>query len=150
MPRLFRARSHITANYNIFLCCALPDLRGAAQATQVGGHAVKMPFGKYCGYYLSDIPSDYIRWLRTLDNMRGRLRAAVEEEWRTRQWNTKEAQNDYAGGELDAADRALLAELIRAGYRALAFKYHPDRGGDVRVMQQLNQLMERLRETLAA
>ena len=29
-------------------------------------------------------------------------------------------------------------EVVRAAYKALAQKYHPDRGGDVSIMQQIN------------
>jgi DnaJ-domain-containing protein 1 len=36
-------------------------------------------------------------------------------------------------------------EVVRASYKALAMKHHPDKGGDVRVMQQINQAFERLR-----
>ncbi|HMB84625.1 MAG TPA: hypothetical protein VKI40_11315 [Terriglobales bacterium] len=40
---------------------------------------------------------------------------------------------------------ALVTELITAGYRALAMKYHPDRGGNTESMQQVNAAVEKLR-----
>jgi hypothetical protein len=35
-------------------------------------------------------------------------------------------------------------EVVRAAYRALAIKHHPDLGGDVRAMQQLNEAYKQL------
>jgi hypothetical protein len=39
---------------------------------------------------------------------------------------------------------ALEAELLKEGYRKLATKYHPDKGGDPEKMKELNRLKERL------
>lgn len=39
---------------------------------------------------------------------------------------------------------ALEAELLKTGYRKLAEKYHPDKGGDPEKMKELNRLKERL------
>jgi hypothetical protein len=39
---------------------------------------------------------------------------------------------------------ALEAELMKEGYRKLATKYHPDKGGDPEKMKELNRLKERL------
>ena len=47
---------------------------------------MKMPFGKYRGLPLRDLPDDYIDWLHSLDDLHGRLRKAVESEWQYRQW----------------------------------------------------------------
>ena len=39
---------------------------------------------------------------------------------------------------------ALEAELLKEGYRKLATKYHPDKGGDPEKMKELNHLKEKL------
>ena len=36
-------------------------------------------------------------------------------------------------------------EVVRAAYKALAMKHHPDHGGDTEAMQRLNEAYERLR-----
>ena len=96
-------------------------------------------FGKYRGYQLENVPESYLCWMA--NNME------------------RQSLRDLAQGELDrrAAERrhklplfigfdAITRELIEAGYRALAKKCHPDCGGDVGKMQQLNAAMERLRD----
>jgi hypothetical protein len=107
---------------------------------------MKMPFGKYRGFPVQDLPDDYLDWLHSLDDLHGRLRKAVESEWQYRQWEEESRRPVEHTRDLDAEDRALLAELIRAGYRALVRKYHPDLGGNPETMVRLNALMERLRQ----
>jgi hypothetical protein len=111
-----------------------------------------MPFGKYRGLDVEDLPDTYLEWLRSLDDLRGPLRGAVNDEWRARQWETHSRDDAVADlvGDLDAEDRTLLGELIRVGYRQLAKTYHPDTGGDPEIMTRLNRLVEKLRGGLAA
>jgi len=40
-------------------------------------------------------------------------------------------------------------EVVKAAYRALSKLYHPDKGGDVTVMQRINEAYERLEPRLA-
>lgn len=49
------------------------------------------------------------------------------------------ARTKAAGG---IPKSAKAAELFKAGFRALAKKYHPDHGGSVEDMQELNKLKE--------
>lgn len=107
---------------------------------------MKMPFGKHRGAAIHDLPDDYLEWLHGLDNVRGRLRKAVDAEWRCRQWEEESRRPVEYMSEFDAEDKLLLAELIRSGYRQMAMKHHPDVGGNPEVMRKLNALMERLRQ----
>ena len=109
---------------------------------------MKMPFGKYRGQQVENLPDSYLEWLHELDDLRGRLRRAVDSEWHFRR-ETKSPDQHVPACDLDSADRALLAELVRAGYRALALKYHPDTGGNAETMLRLNRLVVVLRESLA-
>jgi DnaJ-class molecular chaperone len=47
------------------------------------------------------------------------------------------------------AELSMAQQIIKAGYHALAQKYHPDRGGDANQMRELNAAHEGLKETLA-
>jgi hypothetical protein len=40
---------------------------------------------------------------------------------------------------------SLFRDLLESGYRSVAMKRHPDRGGNTADMQRLNDLMEELR-----
>lgn len=108
---------------------------------------MKMPFGKYRGLEISNLPSNYLDWLLTID-LHGRLLEAVEAEWMSRdadEGHETPPVPPHTG--LDAEERLLLMEVVRAGYRALARKYHPDlEGGNPEMMVRLNRLMERLKD----
>jgi hypothetical protein len=59
-------------------------------------------------------------------------------------------QDELARRELVAeAELSMAQQIIKAGYHALAQKYHPDRGGDANQMRELNAAHEGLKETLA-
>ena len=59
---------------------------------------------------------------------------------------------DAAEAEIDRRQRAEQADigwcerLIVAGYRDLAKRHHPDHGGDLKSMQEINAAVEVLRE----
>lgn len=95
-------------------------------------------FGKYKGYSLEDIPSDYLAWMAA--NMeREMLRDAAREELERRRPPRREQP-------LLLGQDAITRELVEAGYRALAKKFHPDLGGDLQKMQELNRVMEKIRQ----
>jgi hypothetical protein len=80
-----------------------------------------LPFGRYRGRPLTELPSDYVEWALALDHLReplkSRLRAEVQRPGRAMKVGT--------------ADRARVAKaLIMAGIHALAQHHHPDVGGE--------------------
>jgi hypothetical protein len=89
--------------------------------------AYTMPFGKYRGAPLHDLPGEYLDWLLTLD-LRERLWGAAHREADRRR---------AAGSGRTAADARVrpcpapqvAEELIGAGLRTLAKRHHPDAGG---------------------
>jgi hypothetical protein len=104
-----------------------------------------MPFGKFQGVPVADLPYTYLQWLYDLgDELREPLRTAVHREWRRR------FDRDYAEPEEEDGEADLFRELIEAGYKALALKFHPDRGGTIEAMTRLNLLMEKLRRRVLA
>ena len=94
---------------------------------------MKMPFGKYSGLDLADLPTSYLRWLLSLDDLREPLRSAAMSEYRGRYFE-----------EPERAVSTLDADAIKAIYRELAFKWHPDRGGTKEAMQAVNEFYEAL------
>ncbi len=95
---------------------------------------VTMPWGKYRGCDLCDVPAGYLAWaLEECDNVAGWLRAAMANELAERFRYADEPTN------LPAAD-------VEGAYRTMALKYHPDRGGCTEAMQAINEFYAILRQ----
>jgi hypothetical protein len=112
--------------------------------------AVSMPFGKYRGWLLSDLPEDYLAWLRTRD-LHEPLRSCLELEWERRMNAARRpsAPRPEPGAvRVPPEDFAMFRELVHTGFRQMALRFHPDHGGRAEDMRKLNSLMEKLREQL--
>lgn len=90
-----------------------------------------MPFGKFKGVRIAELPDDYVVWLLTLD-LRDPLAAAVYIEARRRRLDASDGRTDRA--RRYRPDVAVVEELVSAGLRALARRHHPDVGGDHETM----------------
>lgn len=94
---------------------------------------MKMPFGRFKGVELADLPDEYLAWLRGLDDLREPLRSFIEAEWATRTAVPTSVEP------LDPDVHAMVEELITAGFRAVAQRHHPDHaGGETKTMQLVN------------
>ena len=91
-----------------------------------------MPFGKFRGFSIQDIPRDYLSWLWENVDLYGRLKDEV----------SKFILSESHLPELDylVSDSNRLKRV----YREMAFKWHPDRGGTVEAMQAINEFYENL------
>ena len=105
-----------------------------------------MPFGRYKGMALEDLPDAYMQWLHGLPDLREPLRSGVDAEWRLR-FGTPLRSTLSA---LTADARPVAEELILVGYRVLARQHHPDQGGATRTMQLVNDAVTWLREAVRA
>lgn len=85
-------------------------------------------FGKYKDYELADVPEDYLLWLISDQKKKVKL---YEDELKRREF-AAEATMD------------MMEKLIKAGYRTLATKMHPDNGGSTKEFQELQATYERL------
>jgi hypothetical protein len=122
-------------------------------------HFSTMPFGKYEGWEIEDLPDGYLAWLLTIE-LRDWLRDAAQQEYdrrvddrrrEERQRRTPPPPPPAAPGiRLRPEDVPLARRLFDAGYRALVRVMHPDKGGDTREMQQLNSLAESMRTQIDA
>jgi hypothetical protein len=100
-------------------------------------------FGKFKGTPIEDLPDDYLGWLASLENLHDKLRPVVDAEWERRIF-----LREHPG----CINPRLVDEIVGAGLRSLARKYHPDHGGSDEKMQLINVcgdwLKERAREVL--
>jgi len=97
---------------------------------------MRMPFGKYRYWDVEDIPRDYLEWLYENVDLRDRLRRAVEDVlfWRGGTFTPAPPPPDPDEG------------VVKAVYRELARKWHPDRGGSNEAMAALNEFYHLLKE----
>jgi hypothetical protein len=110
-----------------------------------------MPFGKYTGWRIEELPDDYLDWLYTQADIRSKwLRSPIKQEYLARRSGERgNGKNPAKRAGLDhivAVCPELFAELVQCGYRKLAQAGHPDHGGSLEKMRQLNSLVESLRQ----
>jgi hypothetical protein len=94
-----------------------------------------MPFGQYKGRSLATIPTSYLEWLDSLPDLSAPLQAAVRRELQARNGSRPSPQLD-------------LQAVLKRWRGEMALKWHPDRGGDVRAMQAINDGYDRLLQML--
>jgi hypothetical protein len=112
---------------------------------------MRMPFGKYKSIEVSALPDDYIAWLLDLDDLREPLRTVVfGEAGRRNRQSFGARKRGFVTIQLKPEEVPLARRLFDAGYRTVARDFHPDLGGDVLRMQDLNSLAENVRDQLAA
>jgi hypothetical protein len=102
-----------------------------------------MPFGKYQGEDLSQIPTHYLEWLRDNVELRSWLDRQVREEMARRRWQSAPPRRQEVNG-----DRKELDDVVKTWYRRLCMRWHPDRGGSDQAMQAVNDAHVLLRELL--
>jgi hypothetical protein len=94
-----------------------------------------MPFGKFKGIDISDLPDDYLKWLASLGDLKQPLRQAIDNEVEARR-----EPSTPSAVEIGFAD-----EIISAGVKKLALRHHPDVGGTEESMKAVNRAGEILR-----
>jgi hypothetical protein len=92
-----------------------------------------MPFGKFKGDYVFNLPDNYLLWLRENIELREPLKTYVVNEIEAR------------GLIPERSSLTLDPVRVKAIYRKLSLMFHPDRiGGDGEAQQALNLFYERL------
>lgn len=108
---------------------------------------VTMPFGKFAGKFLTDLPDQYIAWLQSAAvELREPLKQFVADEAERRD-RVREAQRAATLITVDVVEAA--NEIIKQGVRALTRTRHPDAaGGSGKAMADVNNAAELLRAAL--
>ena len=94
-----------------------------------------MPFGKFKGNELAEVPDSYLLWLAENVELREPLLSHVWEEMQERGLEVDQRPTT-AGG--------LNPDKVKAVYRELSLEFHPDRGGNTEAMKAINLFYERL------
>jgi hypothetical protein len=89
-----------------------------------------MPFGKYRGEYVADLPEGYLRWLWETVDLREPLLSAVRSALEGVSDHQPEAVND--------------SSFVHQVYRRLSKKWHPDHGGSNAAMAAINDFYSAL------
>lgn len=113
-----------------------------------------MPFGKFKGEEIHDIPRDYLIWV--LSNITLTQPGLEEEIRRVLGWGRSRSQQSAptpppppppsgrdARAVLEKAKASVL-DAVKKWHRKQAVRNHPDRGGDTRVMQVVNTVADDL------
>lgn len=96
---------------------------------------MKMPFGKYRGVELRELPDDYLQWLYSEFDLKGRLKSAVYQEYKIR-------SSRITFDELNTLDGGKIKKI----YYRLAMQYHPDKcGGNGDIMKGINLFYDELK-----
>jgi hypothetical protein len=107
-----------------------------------------LPFGKYRGQDIADVPLGYIAWLLEEGrDLKPDLRRALRGELADR----LDLQPQPARRALPAPAIAdAVTEIIAAGYRAVALRAHPDRGGTHEAMIAATEARDWLKQQVSA
>ena len=91
-----------------------------------------LKFGKYAGWSIENVPDSYVSWM-------------IDKAAKDHAMWSKELERRQAAEE---AELPIIKQLVQAGYRELAKRYHPDTGGDTAKMQEVNAAYEWVRSRL--
>jgi putative quorum-sensing-regulated virulence factor len=101
----------------------------------------QMPFGRFRGHDLEDLPDPYVLWLSSLDDLREPLASAVFEE-AARRGLVPNRPREHG---LVSAVYTRALEIIEQGFRVAAKRYHADVGGNDDEMRTTIEAREQLR-----
>jgi hypothetical protein len=108
---------------------------------------VTMPFGKWKGHTLDDIPVDYLIWvLDNVETLSPFLRDEIERHLRGDNEEYSRGYRDgFRAGQVIREQAPRLdhvKQAVQKWHREVSLRFHPDRGGDARVMRVVNELRD--------
>src|SRR5262245_3794525 len=114
---------------------------------------MEMPFGKYRGRSLGEIPADYLQWVLAYAQIDGSLRWRIEQDLARRppQFSNRAIVRPCAEVDREAEWRSFkdsyhrtVREALETAYQEVSLRHHPDQGGSHDAIGAVNDLYERL------
>jgi hypothetical protein len=104
---------------------------------------VRMPFGKYRGTPVDEVPESYLLWvLDNCERIGPTLRRAIEDVLGV---SPSDGADFGAGASApNGSARSAVLDAVQRCRRTLAKSLHPDRGGDTALMQAANGAVDAL------
>lgn len=103
----------------------------------------RMPFGKYKGVELSELPSNYVLYALETFDLPNELTQALSLNLFDRLISLPSCGFYFENMVLT---EGIAEHKIKAVYRALSLKYHPDKGGSTDAMQAINEFRDLLNQ----
>jgi len=111
---------------------------------------MRLPFGKYRGWPLSEVPMTYLAWLLESARLTWELREAITREIAARLDLPALPEANRGAEALPPELRPWASEIVESGFKAAARRHHPDIGGTNDGMRALLAAREALRELVGS
>ena len=106
-----------------------------------------IPFGKFKGTPIDQLPAGYLQWLYWQDFLNHDLSEAVCREIVNR-WPEKFSLPARYQTRRQSKTSKDFKLAVQSAFRELSFLHHPDRGGDVAAMRAVIEFKEKLMQAL--
>ncbi len=107
---------------------------------------MRMPWGKYRGQLIKDVPSGYLAFVVEESNANGELKLVCRQVLALRFGGVAEPQpasQPWQRGNQSPPDSSgVCRDKLKRWYRRASLLAHPDRGGSVELMKLINELTE--------
>lgn len=103
-------------------------------------------YGKHANKPIDTVPLDYLQWIlrnseNTIEMVRKEITRRTGETFERRRESDQRSRTRSSYG---SANKRWIEKIIKAGYRALMLKHHPDAGGTTQDAQEVNAAFDEL------